>query len=193
MAAATCRWGRRYFYMQKKKSIRIFGNVKTLCIAATLTAVTVVIAYLCKFLTITPNIRLTFENLPIIFAGFVFGPWIGLSVGLCADLISSLIFYGAGGINPLITLGAGCVGLFAGMMSKILPQKQEILRLGTSVAIAHIIGNMIIKSAALMIWYGTPVIGVLPRIPLYTVIAVIEFCMLLPIVKSGAVKRMITK
>ncbi len=180
--------------MQKKENIRIFGNIKTLCIAATLTAAAVVIAYLCKFLT-TPdgNLRITFENLPIIFAGFIFGPWVGVSVGLCADLLSALIFYGAGGINPLITLGAGCVGLFAGIISRVLPQNKDILCLGASVACAHIIGNMTVKSAALMIWYGTPVLGVLPRIPLYAVIATVEFCLLLPIVKSSAIKRMITR
>lgn len=180
--------------MQKKNNIKLFGSTRTLCIAAVLTAATVVIAYLCKFLT-SPDgsLRITFENLPIIFAGFVFGPYIGLAVGTCADLLSSLIFYGAGGINPLITLGAGCVGLFAGIMARTVPKKIFALRLGLSVAVAHIVGNMIVKSAALMIWYGTPIIGVLPRIPLYTVIALIEFFVLLPIVKSKAFKRMILK
>lgn len=172
-----------------KKNIRIFSNVRMLCIAATLTAATVVIAYLCKFLT-TPdgNLRITFENLPVIFAGFLFGPWVGLAVGLCADLLSALIFYGAGGINPIITLGAGCVGLMSGIMSK-LPIKKTIPSLALSVSAAHITGNMLIKSAGLMIWYGSPFISVLPRIPLYTIIGSVEFLILLPIVKSSAIKR----
>ncbi len=175
--------------MQKRSKIKLFGNVRILCIAATLTAAAVVIAYLCKFLT-TPdgNLRITFENLPIIFAGSMFGPWVGLSVGLCADLLSALIFYGAGGINPIITLGAGCVGLFAGIMSR-LPIKKTAFSLILSVSTAHIIGNMLIKSAGLMIWYGTPFISVLPRIPLYLIIGLVEYVILLPIVKSNAIKR----
>ncbi|MBR5514852.1 MAG: folate family ECF transporter S component [Clostridia bacterium] len=169
----------------QKNNIRLFGTLKVLCSAAILTALTVVIAYLCKFLTVTDQIRITFENLPIILCGYLFGPFVGLATGLCADLLSASLFYGVGGINPIITLGAGAVGFFAG----IPYVKKPKLRLFFAVALAHIIGNMIIKSAGFIIYYGTPFVGVLPRIPIYAVIAATEFVLLWFITKSKALAK----
>ncbi len=174
-----------------QKNLKMFGSVRVLCSAAVLSAVGVVVSYLCKFLTVTPNIRLTFENLPIILAGFVFGPLVGFVVGVCTDLISSLLFYGAGSVIPIITLGAGCVGLMSGLCSKFIPKVMAKTRLLSAVASAHIVGNMIVKSIGLMVWYGTPLIGILPRIPLYTVIAVVEFFLLWAITGSKALKNII--
>ncbi|MBR6513583.1 MAG: folate family ECF transporter S component [Clostridia bacterium] len=178
--------------MKKENRIRLFGSIKVLCTSAILTSMAVAIAYICKIVFPEGSIRITFENLPIIFAGFMFGPWVGLAVGLCTDLISSIAFYGLGRINPLITAGAGLVGLMSGLMS-VLRIKSSFTRLLLSVFTAHIMGNMIVKSIGLMLWYHMPVIQVLPRIPLYTVIAVIEFCLLSYIVKSNAIRRMISK
>ena len=173
--------------MQNKK-IKMFGSLKVLCSSAILTALAVVIAYLCKFLTLTPTIRITFENLPIILCGYLFGPFTGLACGLCADLLNTAVSqYGIGGINPIITLGAASVGFFAGFSYSKKPK----LRLFFAVFISHITGNILIKSAGLMIYYGTPIIGVLPRLPLYIAIASIEFILLLFITKSkGLTKAM---
>ncbi len=178
--------------MKKENKIKLFGSVKTLCAAAILCALTTIIAFICKNFTIGPFLRITFENLPIIFSGYVFGPFVGLAVGLCADLISALVVYG-GGWLPGITLGAGCVGLFAGLISKLLPCKNYFLHLGLSVFIPHIIGNMIIKSVTFMISYGTPIVQLLLRIPLYIIIAVIEYFLLLVITRNTTIKRMISK
>lgn len=175
--------------MQKKK-IALFGSVNMLCNGAILTATAVVIAYVCKFFTIGMSIRVTFENLPIILAGYAYGPVMGLTVGACSDLINTAVSrYGLGGTNPILTIGAASVGLCAGFMSRLLSKFKSNLRLGASVGVAHVVGNMLIKSAGIMIFYGTPIIGVLPRIPLYTVIAVIEYILLRIITRSSAVKR----
>ena len=78
-------------------------TARALCSVAILTALTVVIAYLCKFLTITPTVRVTFENLPIILAGFAYGPVAGFMTGAAADLISTMISQFGGQINPILT------------------------------------------------------------------------------------------
>ena len=176
--------------MKKEKRIKLFGSVKVLCSAAILCALTTIISFICKNFTVGV-LRITFENLPIIFAGYVFGPVVGLAVGVCSDLISGLVVYGGGWI-PAITLGAGCVGLVAGLMGRFVRAK-EYIRLGFSVFTAHIIGNMTVKSLALMSAYGTPIANLLLRIPLYTVIAVIEYLLLLVIVRNKTLKRMISR
>ena len=171
--------------MQKRR-IKLFGSLKVLCSASILTALAVVIAYLCKFLTITPTIRITFENLPVILSGYLFGPFVGLATGLCADLLNTAVSqYGIGGINPIITLGASMVGFFAGLPYSKKPK----LRLFFAVSYAHIIGNIIIKSSGFMIYSGIPLAGVLLRIPLYIIIGALEFVLLFFITKSKALTK----
>ena len=178
--------------MKKENKIKLFGSVKVLCAAAILCALTTIIAFICKSFTIAPFLRVSFENLPIIFSGYVFGPLVGLAVGVCADLISALVVYG-GGWLPGITLGAGCVGLFAGLISRYIPIKNEFIKLGLSVLIPHIIGNMIVKSVTFMLSYGTTIVQLWLRVPLYIVIAMIEYLLLLAITKNATVKRMMSK
>ena len=177
--------------MKKENKIKLFGSVRTLCAAAILCALTTIIAFICKSFTLAPFARITFENLPIIFSGYAFGPFVGFAVGVCADLISGLVVYG-GGWLPGVTLGAGCVGLFAGIIG-ILPLKNVYIKLGASVLIPHIIGNILVKSATFMIAYGTPIAQLWLRAPLYLVIAAIEYFLLLVITNNSTVKRMISK
>ncbi|MBE6573024.1 MAG: folate family ECF transporter S component [Ruminococcaceae bacterium] len=168
-----------------KRKIKLFGNMKVLCTAAILTALAVVIAYLCKFMTFG-SIRITFENLPIILSGYLFGPWVGLIVGLASDLLNTAVSqYGIGGINPIITLGAATVGFMAGLPYS----KKNGLRLGIGVVLAHILGNMIIKSIGLKVFYSYPLVALLPRVPLYAVIGIIEFFLLYFITRSSALTR----
>ena len=178
--------------MKNQKKGKLFAKVKILCACAILSAAAVTIAYVCKFMTLG-SIRINFENIPIIFAGIFFGPVAGFATGVCADLISTAFSqYGIGGINPLITLGAGVIGLTAGFVFRIKPlNKKHGLRLTLSVFSAHVIGNMIIKSIALMIYFSYPLPAVLPRIPLYTVIALIELTAISVLMKSKGMQNAI--
>lgn len=155
-----------------------------------------VIAYLCKlFLTLSMSFRITFENLPVILSGIFFGPVAGLVTGLGSDLVSTAVSqYGIGGINPLITLGAGCVGLTAGLCTKLIPQKRAgTLKLFTTVYISHIIGNMLVKSLGLHVFYSFSLPQLLPRIPLYTIIAAIEYTMILLITNNKGITGALEK
>lgn len=180
--------GRRYFYMQNK----VFKSVRVMCFCAMLTALSVAIAWLCKmFLTITPYFRITFENLPLILAGYFFGPIAGLFCGLASDILSTALSqYGLGGINPIITLGAGCVGLFAGLIPTIFKKKNNIVLL-ISVYAAHIIGNILVKSAGLHIMYSWSIPLLLPRIPLYIAIAAIEYGIMVILTKNKGIHKML--
>ena len=74
-----------------RENIRGFKGLRALCFSALLCAAAVVIAYLCKALTIGNSIRITFENLPIILCGYAFGPIAGLLCGACADFLNPVV------------------------------------------------------------------------------------------------------
>lgn len=64
-------------------------SIKILTTAAMLTAISIVIASLCKvipFLNFGIGLRVTLENMPIIMAGILFGPIVGGCVGLATVL-----------------------------------------------------------------------------------------------------------
>lgn len=171
-----------------KKNISLFGNVRVLCITAILTASAVVIAYVCKALTFGP-IRITFENIPIILAGYMFGPIAGLVCGLASDFLNTAVsHYGLSGMNLIITAGAGLVGFCAGLFSRILKNKKRPLRLAASVLCAHIVGNIIVKSLGLIVYYSYPMEMIIIRIPLYLGIAAVEYLVLLALLASKGIR-----
>lgn len=136
-----------------------------------------------KFLSITIGaFRFSIGNLPIIISGLLFGPIVGAIVGCASDIIGSILVGYA--INPIITLGAAAVGLTAGLVYNLLAKKPTSSdyalpkytpkTIAISVFSAHIVGNIIIKSIGLHLYYGYPWPMLLLRIPLYMVIACIE-------------------
>lgn len=170
-------------------------KTKTLCACALLVASAVVIGYICKMFLTFGALRVTFENLPIIISGIFFGPLAGFMTGICSDLVSTAVSqYGIGGINPIITLGAGAVGLVSGLICKkrrdTSPKTPMLL---LAVLLSHVIGNMIIKSAGLMLYYSYTIPAVLPRIPLYVMIAAVEFTILYILCRSRGFCKTIGK
>ncbi len=129
-------------------------NAITFC--AVLTALSVVIGILCKNLfTFGIYYRVTFENLPIIIAGLMFGPAAGAVCGCIADVISCLLSANPA-VNPLITLGACAVGIISGLFSKRLKSTGDKKYIYLSAGFSHLIGQVIIKSAAKMLVFGMP-------------------------------------
>ncbi len=178
----------------KTKKVKIFGKIKSLCACALLCAAAVSIAYVCKFFTVGGSLRVTFENLPIILSGIFFGPIAGFATGICTDIVSTAIsFYGLGGLNPILTLGVGCVGLVSGLMFRIPGIKKDAVRVLLSVASAHVISNMLIKSIGLMVYYSYPLPSVLPRVPLYIVIGAVEYVIILIIVRNKGIMKTVGK
>ena len=174
-----------------KSKTSLFVNIRVLCTVALLTACATAIAYICKSFTITPYLRVTFENLPLILAGYLFGPWAGLVAGLASDFLNTLVTYGLGQLNPIITLGAGVVGFTAGAVSRWILPKKGTVQLAVSVAAAHVMGNMIVKSIGLMIYFSYSFLLVLPRIPLYICIGIIEFFFLYVLLRNKGVNKML--
>ncbi len=154
-----------------------------------LTAVSIVIGIFCKnFLNFGGGLfRITFENLPIILSGIMYGPVVGGMVGVATDLVSYLLSSQIYPPNLIVTLGCATVGIVSGVISRYIiktPGKKQIIVSG---AFAHLIGSMIIKSIGLYTFYG---MAVLVRVPMYTVIASIEILIICLLYKNSNFRRL---
>ena len=104
--------------MKKSKNLfACFTDVHSVVAMALFIALSIIFGKFLAF-NITSSLRISFENLPILFAGIIFGPISGGVVGLVAD-ITGCIAVGYS-INPLITLGAVSVGFVSGVLSRFL-------------------------------------------------------------------------
>ena len=92
------------------------NSVRKLTMLALLTAMSIVFA---RVLSISTGfVRFNLGSLPTLLAAVLFGPVEGFAVGAVADMIGGTLSGYA--INPLITLGAGSIGLTAGLLWRAL-------------------------------------------------------------------------
>ena len=92
-------------------------------------------------------------------------------------------------INPLITVGAGAVGLFAGFYRYLPFEGAAFLRLGISVGTAHLVGSILIKSIGLNWYYDTPlVILMLWRLLNYVIVGAVEWVLLYRLLENKNIK-----
>ena len=167
-------------------------SIMKLTLAAMLTAMSVVIGIFCKsFLNFGAGLfRVTFENLPIILSGIMFGPMMGALVGIAGDLVSYLLSPQIYPPNLVVTLGAASIGFISGFMAKVVIKKSGYSQIIISGALAHVIGSMMIKSIGLYQFYG---MAVLWRIPLYCVIIPVELMIICILYKNATFRRLIDK
>ena len=167
-------------------------NVRALTTSAMLTAMSVIIGIICKnFLNFGGGLfRITFENLPIILTGILYGPIVGGAVGIATDLISYFLSSQIYPPNLIVTFGAAMVGVVAGVCAKFIVKKRGYAQIIISGAVAHIVGSMIIKPIGLFQFYQW---AVLFRIPLYLIIAPIEIVILCLLYKNSAFRKLMYK
>ena len=175
--------------MSKRKKRLVFFSIRALTVAAMLTAMSVIIGMFCKtFLNLGGGLfRITFENLPIIISGIIFGPVAGGIVGAGSDLISYLLSPQVYPPNLIVTLGAFSIGFCSGVVSRIFGSRITRAKITACVAISHLIGSMLIKTIGLYSYWG---ILVLWRIPLYIVIASVEAIVICLLYKNTATKKL---
>lgn len=130
-------------------------NLKITVILAMLAAISIICG---KYLAIRGGdvMRFSLENMPIIFAGIAFGPVAGAIVGVIADLIGCLMV--AYPINPLVTVGAAVIGAVSGIVPMLLKKinlKERWITVIT-VAAAHLLGSVVIKTFGLAVYYDMP-------------------------------------
>ena len=169
-----------------KSDIRLFGSTKVLIVAGLLAAMSMVLG---KFgaINIGNSIRIGFGGLPIQMAGIFFGPVIGGAVGLVADVVGCIMKGYA--INPIITIGSTCIGVFSGLVYHFALRgvKNALLpKIAASTVTAHAIGSMMITSIGLYVYYHTPFETLLFRVPIYLITAAIETAVIYLMLKNKA-------
>ena len=187
--------GKEDFFMQKNRReqrVGIFGSLQVMTMAAMLTAMSVVIGIFCKsFLNFGGGLfRITFENLPILLSGIMFGPVVGGVVGAATDIVSYFLSGQVYPINPIVTAGAALIGITSGIFARYVFRRKGYIRLIIPCVIAHIVGSMTVKSIGLVTFYG---VAVLWRIPLYLVIAPLEIALICAMYRNGAARKLIDK
>lgn len=174
--------------MQKKKSVLLFGSLRGMVTGSLLVALSIVCG---KFLQIPVGemLRFSFENLPILLAGMVFGPIAGGIVGIAADLIGCLAVGYA--INPLITCGAAAIGCLGGIVYRLAAKVPLPWRVLLSVAAAHVIGSVTIKTFGLAQFYDIPFLMLMVwRLFNYAIVGAAETLLLYALMKNKAMRSL---
>ncbi|MDE5619450.1 MAG: folate family ECF transporter S component [Ruminococcus sp.] len=150
----------------------VISRSRMIVISGLLVGMSIVLGKFLAF-NIGTSIRISFENLPILIAGILFGSAVGGAVGLCADLIGCIMAGYA--INPVITLGAFSIGFLSGVIShSVLRKSHKLPAIACSVGVAHIIGSMLVKSIGMYLYYHTPFEVLSLRVPIYIVTGLLE-------------------
>ena len=158
------------------KNKRSLSNPRVLACSALFIALSIVCG---KYLKIPVGdiLRFSFENLPIILSGIMFGPVCAAIVALLADILGCVLVGYA--INPIVTLGAVAIGLISGFISKPANKLPLSLRLALTVFTSHLIGSVLIKTFGLSQWYdiSLPVL-MLWRLLNYVIVGIVEYLLL---------------
>lgn len=157
-----------------------------------LVAISVVIGIFCKNLLNFGNglFRITFEGMPIILSGIMFGPVVGGIVGFCADVLSYFLSTQTFAISPIVTSAAVLMGVISGVVAKYIVKESGNKQIIIAGATSHIICSMVIKTLGLYVYYGW---AVLVRIPLYCVIAPLEIFVICLMYKNRGFRKMINQ
>ncbi|MCU4706640.1 ECF transporter S component [Mycoplasma sp. CSL7503-lung] len=101
----------------KKFSLFPKWTIKKMVFVAILIAIsvsfTIIVAQLVPIVNL-PTYKFSFIGLPVKVSGFIFGPMVGLFVGIVSDFLS-LLFIPPAGYNPFYTLATAINGLISGI------------------------------------------------------------------------------
>lgn len=167
---------------------------KTLRVVA-VAALFAALSILCgKYFAISagPVMRFSFENLPIMLTGMIFGPVVGLLTGVVADLVGCLMV--GYQINPIVTLGAAAIGFLSGFLYRVIGKRHPFLRILVSVIAAHLVGSVLIKTFGLAKFYDMPFYAVLLwRLLNYVIVGGVELALCCYLMKNKAIKRQLER
>ena len=157
-------------------------NLKILAVSALFAA----ISFICgKFLAISigETIRFSFENLPLMLVGFMFGPTVGAITAVTADIVGCLLRGYA--INPILTFASAFIGFFSGLVFNALIRSKLSVRITAAVAFCHFFGSILLKTIGLSVWLGYPFfVTLLSRSLNYVIVFAAELPILILILKN---------
>ena len=181
-----------FFINNQKTKYVIFKTLGILVSSAFLAAISIVCG---KYLAIPLGnvMRFSFENLPIILAGMIFGPIVGAVVGTVADLIGCVLVGYT--INPVVTAGAALIGAVSGLSYLLLNKAKALpfwLKITLTVTLSHLIGSVIVKTVGLAAFYSIPIWALmLWRVLNYLIVGTLEGLILAYLLKNKMVTAQI--
>lgn len=170
-----------------RNKVALFGSLKVLTMSALFVALSIICG---KYLKIPVGdvMRFSFENLPILMAGMAYGPIVGGTVGIVADLVGCFLVGYA--INPLVTLGAAVIGVGGGLLFIVFKKLPLLPRVLLTVVISHVLGSVLIKTAGLAAFYSIPFYELmLWRLVNYVIVAAMEVFLIYAMLKNKALRR----
>ncbi len=174
--------------MQKETSKKhLRNNLRLLAVSAFLAALSIVCG---KYLALSLGnvLRFSFENLPILLCGMMFGPVAGALVGAVADLVGCLMVGYT--INPLVTLGAVCVGALGGLLFRLTHRLPLLWQTCITVILTHLVASVIVKTFGLAAYYDMPLsVLMLWRLLNYVIVGVAEWLLLYTVLKNQGLRR----
>jgi ECF transporter S component (folate family) len=166
---------------------RLSNNLRLLAVSAFLAALSIICG---KYLALPVGnvLRFSFENLPILLAGMMFGPIVGALVGIVADVIGCLMV--AYTINPLITLGAACIGILGGVLFRVFRRLPLPWQSFATVVLSHLVASVLIKTWGLATYYDMPLYALmLWRLLNYAIVAPLEWALIYTLLKNQPLRR----
>ena len=169
------------------------NSLKITVALAMLAAISIVCG---KYLAIPGGdvMRFSLENMPIILAGMAFGPIAGIAVGAVADLVGCVMVGYT--INPLVTLGAATVGAISGILPLITKRisAKQVFTTALTVAAAHLVGSVIIKTVGLAAYYDMPfAVLVLWRLLNYIIVGTLDGITIHALLSHKGIKSHLSK
>lgn len=174
--------------MKKHESVRV--HTKKLVFSALMLALSILIGAVCKaFFTVTPITRITFDTMPIILLGFLFGPVYSTMAAVGADLVSALIAGYAP--TPFITVGAAAIGAVSGVLARYIIKRKNFISIASVSLAAHAIGSMLIKTYGLADLYGMQFsVAFWARLPFGLLIAAVEAYLIYIVLKNDRISSL---
>lgn len=128
-------------------------STRQLTICALLCALDVVLG---RFMTVMPTAmaRFSIEAVPIVLAGYFFGPISGMMVGFVGDTVGCL--FTPYGWDPLLSVSPMLMGLFAGLLRPLayrLDKPWDIWKVAVTILPGKILGSVYWSSQCL-VWLG---------------------------------------
>ena len=167
------------------------GSVRVLVTLSALSAIGIILGKFLAF-NVTEFMRFSLENTTIILSGILFGPIYGAAVGAVQDIVGCIAVGYT--INPIITLGSTLIGATSGLVYSRAKRFSHPLAIVLTIATAHLIGSVIVKTVGLSIYYASPfVITLLWRTLNYIIVGSIESILLITLLKSKQLLAQINK
>ncbi len=165
------------------QSNRLGNSVRTIALCGVCAALSIVFG---KFLQIPigNSLRISLENLPLIFLSLTLGGVLGAAVAVTADLVGCFLVGFA--INPVITLGAALVGWLPSLFKK--KGKTGFFSLCSAVLLTHFVASVLVKSVGLWWYFETPISVLALRAPIYLFTGLCESAVLFQLLKTPIAK-----